>query len=108
MKISSLFAKLAKDDASSPATIGDYHAPPHRHDLECRGEMTWRGNQGCPIDNFAIRRDLMRQAIQGIGLGLDFEAADMPVDYSDIDTTGTVAKTQFVDDQGVGTCTRMP
>ncbi len=60
MTIRSLFANLAKDDASAQDTVDGYHSPPLRHDFECRREMAWRNNQRCPVDDFAIRLNLMR------------------------------------------------
>jgi len=55
------------------------------------------------IYHLAIGRYLPRQALQGVGFCLDFDAPDMAVDHGNIDPATAMIEAQLVNDEGVGT-----
>ncbi len=60
-------------------------------------------NQQGLVDDLAIGCHLPGQALQSVGLSLDFDASDVAVDDRDIDPATAVIEAEFVDDQGVRT-----
>lgn len=105
--IDSLFAKFAKYDRAIGGTIDHKHTPPVRNDAERAGQMLRRDDQAGLVYDLAIGADLMGQAIEDIGLRLDFETANMAVDDGDIDTAGAVSDAEFVNDERVWAGSRM-
>jgi hypothetical protein len=68
--------------------------------------MAWRSNQGRAINDSAVGSDLARQAIEGIGIGLDLYAADVAVYDRYINAAGAMVEAKLIDDDRVGTRTR--
>ena len=85
------------------ASLGDHHAPPIGHHRHSRREMFRIDDQQGLVDDLAVGCYLPWQALQGIGLGLDFDSADLPVDHRDIDAAPTVIEAEFVDYEGIAT-----
>src|SRR5690606_139619 len=59
------------------------------------------------VDDLAIGRHLSRQALQGVGFGLDFHAPDVPVDHGNIDPATAMIEAKLVYDERIGTRLRV-
>lgn len=60
-------------------------------------------NQQGFVDDLAIGSHLARQAIQGIGLSLDFDASNVSVDHRDIDPATAMIEAEFVNHKRIRT-----
>jgi hypothetical protein len=63
--------------------------------------MAFRGDQSRAIDYKAIGLNLPRQAVEGVGFRLDFDAANVAVDHGDVDARGSVCQAKLFKHQGI-------
>ena len=88
--------------AAVRAAIHHNNTPPIRDYRQCCIEVSWRDNQRCLVNDLAIGGDLVWKPVQCVSLSLDFETADVTVDYGNIDPARSMIESQLIDHQRIG------